>query len=117
MAFKVPNQFRIRRGQWATSDDCLDYGAFILKLKHSQILQAIACADEGWEHVSVSREDRCPTWEEMCQVKALFWDPEDTVIEYHPPASEYVNNHPYCLHLWRPTKVEIPRPPSNMVAP
>lgn len=55
----------------------------------------------GWEHVSVSTIERCPTWDEMCKVKSLFWDDDDLVVQYHPPASEYVNNHPYTLHLWR----------------
>lgn len=58
---------------------------------------------------------RCPTWEEMCWIKGQFWGPEDRVIQYHPPASEYINDHPYCLHLWRPIGAEIPAPPSWMV--
>ena len=75
----------------------------------------IASEEMGWEHVSVSRSDRSPTWEEMCQVKDLFWDDTDCVIQYHPPKSDYVNNHPYCLHLWRPIGIELPRPPSFFV--
>lgn len=35
--------------------------------------------------------------------------------QYHPPKSAYVNNHPNCLHLWRPIGIEMPRPPSIMV--
>lgn len=54
-----------------------------------------------WEHVSVSCADRCPTWDEMAMVKGLFWDEEETVVQFHPPRSQYVNAHPYCLHLWR----------------
>lgn len=68
-----------------------------------------------WEHVSVSTRVRCPTWEEMCYVKSLFWDPEDLVIQIHPPESDYINEHPYCLHLWRPVGVELPRPPAIAV--
>ena len=60
-------------------------------MKHQQKLRIIASDGFGWEHVSVSRRDRCPTWEEMCQIKALFWDEDDCVIQYHPPRSEYVN--------------------------
>lgn len=75
----------------------------------------IASSGFGWEHVSVSRRDRCPTWDEMCLVKALFWDDDDCVIQHHPPCSEYVNNHPYCLHLWRPIDVSLPMPPSILV--
>jgi len=48
-------------------------------------------------------------------VKELFWDPEDTVMQLHPPRSEWVNNMPYCLHLWRPVGLAIPRPPNITV--
>jgi hypothetical protein len=51
----------------------------------------------------------------MCAVKDLFWDPEDTVMQLHPPKSSWISNHPYCLHLWRPTGAEIPRPPDIFV--
>lgn len=33
----------------------------------------------------------------------------------HPPRAEAVNNHPHCLHLWRPIDEAIPRPPMAMV--
>jgi hypothetical protein len=69
----------------------------------------------GWEHVSVSKKTYTPTWDEMCYVKSLFWDEEDTVIQYHPAKSQYVNNHPYCLHLWRPTKERVPVPDPILV--
>lgn len=62
-----------------------------------------------WEHVSVSLADRCPTWEEMCAVKDLFWMPEECVLQFHPPQSAYVNNMPFCLHLWKPLHaIELP---------
>lgn len=64
-----------------------------------------------WEHVSVSIPTRCPNWPEMCHIKELFWDDEDAVIQFHPPKSEYVNNHNYCLHLWRPMDGVFPMPP------
>ena len=51
----------------------------------------------------------------MCEIKDLFWDAEDCVIQYHPPKSDYVNNHSHVLHMWRPTEGEIQRPPSIMV--
>lgn len=79
------------------------------------VLSAMSSDGRGWEHVSVSLQQRCPTWEEMCYVKALFWDDEDTVVQFHPPKSQYVNNHNYCLHLWRPLGVTIPVPPSDLV--
>ena len=69
----------------------------------------------GWDHVSVSWPNRCPTWEEMCMAKRTFFYPEEVCVEYHPPQSEYVNVHPYCLHLWRLQQPGMPLPPSWMV--
>jgi hypothetical protein len=70
-----------------------------------------------WEHVSVSTDMRCPVWEEMCFVKDLFWPEDEAVMQIHPPSHDYVNHHPYCLHLWRPMRVKIPLPPSILVGP
>ncbi len=64
-----------------------------------------------WEHVSVSLPNRCPNWPEMCFIKDLFFAPDEVVMQLHPAKSEYVNNHNYCLHLWRPINAEIPLPP------
>ncbi len=69
----------------------------------------------GWDHVSVSFANRTPTWEEMAEIKKLFFRPEETAWQYHPMESEYVNNHPYCLHIWRHQKDGMPLPPSWMV--
>lgn len=79
----------------------------------------IASNGGGWEHVSVSPCNRKratpPTWAEMCEIKHMFFEDEEAVVQYHPPKSEYVNNHPYCLHLWRPTSQDIPTPPKIFV--
>lgn len=79
----------------------------------------LASTGAGWEHVSVSlpNKKRCPTWEEMCAIKDLFWDPEEVVVQYHPARSKYVNCHPYVLHLWKPTGRELPAPDSILVGP
>ena len=67
------------------------------------ILHVIAtCEPDGWDHVSVSLNDRCPTWDEMCFIKALFFEDEDLCIQFHPKKSEYINAHAYCLHIWYP---------------
>lgn len=70
-----------------------------------------------WDHVSVSFPNRCPTWEEMCEIKRMFFRPEEVVVQYHPAERQYVNAHPYCLHLWRYQRQEIPAPPYWMVGP
>ena len=111
--FKMPEKFRIHLDGYPPGDETC--GAFIVPLKHSQMVRVIASAAMGWEHVSVSRKDRCPTWDEMCQIKDLFWDDSDCVVQFHPPKAEYVNNHPNCLHLWRPIGWDIRTPERVMV--
>ena len=69
----------------------------------------------GFEHCSVSLPTRCPSWEQMCSIKEAFWKDDECCMQLHPPKSNYVNNHPYCLHIWRPINQEIPQPPSLMV--
>ena len=115
--FHVPEKFRLTTGSWRSDASYGNNGVFLVKLKHGQDVRTIAGEGMGWEHVSVSRTDRCPTWEEMCFVKNLFWNDEDCVVQLHPPKSEYVNCHPYTLHLWRPIGQTIPMPPSIMVGP
>jgi len=115
--FHVPEKFRVVDGPLATEPSSGDYGLFMLKLKGGQTVRAVVGSGFGWEHVSVSRRDRCPLWDEMCQVKDLFWDAGDAVIQFHPPRSQYVNYHPHCLHLWRPIGRAIELPPSDMVGP
>ena len=69
-----------------------------------------------WEHCSVSiNRARTPSWEIMCAVKDLFWDEEDVVVQFHPKKSEYVNNHPHVLHLWRQVGKEYELPDSILV--
>jgi hypothetical protein len=96
------------------------FGAFIVppqKAPKRRCLKIIASGgtDEiPWEHVSVSialNSTSAPTWEEMCFVKDLFWEPEDCTMQLHPPDSRYINHHPGCLHIWRPVNQQIPIPP------
>ena len=70
----------------------------------------------GWEHVSVSCPgfERLPTWEEMALVKDLFWEPDEAVMQLHPPQDNYIDNAP-VLHLWKPIAQAIPLPPPTMV--
>jgi hypothetical protein len=78
-------------------------------------LLIVASWDGGWDHVSVSHRNRCPTWSEMEMVKRTFFRDDETAMQLHVPPSDHVNRHKYCLHLWRPHLVDIPRPPIWMV--
>lgn len=56
---------------------------------------------DRWEHASFSFQNRCPTWDEMCEIKDIFWGEDETVIQFHPKKSAYINVYPYALHLWK----------------
>jgi len=90
-------------------------GMFLFTIKGER-LKIIASDGEGWKHVSVSKQDqptRVPNWELMCAVKELFFG-DAWAVQFHPPKSEYVNNHPGCLHLWQPD-THFPTPDSLLV--
>ena len=112
---------------WDGDETC---GAFSIAFRTSQlagiiggrvyqqvvVLRVISSTGEGWDHVSVSLRDRCPTWDELEHVKRLFFRDDEVAMQLHVPPSQHVNVHPYCLHLWRPNDGrEIPLPPSIMV--
>lgn len=78
-------------------------------------MMIIASAGGGWDHVSVSRRNRCPNWPEMEHVKRLFFLASETAVQFHVPEQAHISVHDYCLHIWRPQTVPIPRPPGWMV--
>lgn len=78
-------------------------------------LRIIANNGSGWDHVSVSRANRCPNWPEMEQVRRVFFQDHETAMQLHVPPTDHINLHAYTLHMWRPHGVEIPRPPAEMV--
>ena len=102
-----------RRG-FELVDQGIDGMAFIKR----KTLQTIICSwGGGWEHVSINGE-HTPTWDEMCELKEMFWEDEEVVIQYHPAKSESVNNLRHCLHLWRPIEKyvgKLPVPDSLLV--
>ena len=75
----------------------------------------MASTGHGWEHVSVSLETRCPTWQEMDEIKRIFFLPHEAAIQIRPPEEDHVDCHPYCLHLWAPVKGKMRLPPKSLV--
>jgi hypothetical protein len=108
---------RLRHGRFASDPAWGPYGAFFVHGPCGCELKIVSSGGDetGWEHVSVSTARRPPNWQEMCFVKDLFWEPEEAVMQLHPPRSEYINNHEHCLHMWRPVEHPIPLPPSILV--
>lgn len=119
--------YRLRHPSYGWGDDYNGFFVFPIRRNREGIqtasiitldlerLRVLASNGEGWDHVSVSLENRTPTWEEMDFIKRKFFYPEETVMQIHPPEAMHVNLMPYCLHLWRPHKIDIPLPPVGML--
>jgi hypothetical protein len=117
---KFPEQFRDQHFGMKSAPGS-PYGVFRIpgRAANGRILYIIANdgTETQWDHVSISLPDspaKCPSWEEMCIVKGLFWDATDCVVQFHPPESEYVNIHKGCLHLFR-FQGEFPTPPKILI--
>lgn len=122
----LADKFRATHPMYGDTEFGASYGYFEIPTAHmhgnvlaSETMKIISSGigqHRGeWEHVSVSFPNRCPTWDEMCFVKNLFWEPEETVVQFHPAESKYVNVHEYCLHLWSRKGLVYELPPGNLV--
>lgn len=82
---------------------------------YDQVLNFMFSWACGFEHLSVSTTVKTPTWEQMCKMKDIFFKKDEVCMQLHPAKENYINNMPYCLHIWRPINKEIPTPPNLMV--
>ncbi len=58
-------------------------------------------------HISISRKDRYPTWDEIIQIKERLAGTETEWVMIMPPSSEYVNLHPNCFHVYSMERVRM----------
>jgi hypothetical protein len=67
-----------------------------------QAIVSVAPEADGkiWEHVSVSHAERIPAWRELAEVRRVFVPADLVALQVLPPEAEWVNDHPYTLHLW-----------------
>ena len=61
--------------------------------------------DHGKLHLSISREDRYPDWDEIKSARYDLMPDNMTVAMLLPPKEEYVNVHKNCFHLHELDKV------------
>lgn len=121
---QAPEQYRLKNHPQLGSTAAYGNNGFFV-IPHYKItgyeLRCQISDGGGWEHVSVTigpigkTATRCPTWEEMCFIKSVFWNDNEVVIQYHPAKDDYVSMHHFCLHLWRPTNIQLPTPDPLMV--
>lgn len=52
------------------------------------------------QHLSISCEDRYPTWNEIHDARYSLMGLGVSVVMFLPPTPQYVNIHPNCFHLY-----------------
>lgn len=60
-----------------------------------------------WHHVSCSHQGHLPSFNELKLMKRCFVGDERTALQVFPPAVQYVNDHPFVLHLWTCVSEEV----------
>lgn len=53
-----------------------------------------------WVHVSLSRKERIPSWNDLTRVKDAFIGRDNYAVQVLPPEDRYVRIHPNVLHLF-----------------
>ena len=91
----------ILSGSWREVERRRDGSMYTNALTGQRVILSLE-EHEGrkWLHCSTSFPDRLPTWPELRDAKDLFIGREVEAVQILPPEKEYVNVHPYCLHLW-----------------
>ena len=64
------------------------------------VLVFVAQESEGW-HLSISRPDKHPSWEEIKQARYDLIPSNVTMAMIFPPPDEFVNIHEHCFHLFQ----------------
>lgn len=98
-------------------------GAFIIdRYNNGEFYLVIASNGQEWDHVSVTIHKKnggsvkkCPSYQEMMMIKEKLFSEEDVVFQLHPREEDYINTHPYCLHLWKPNNCNMVVPPLNSI--
>lgn len=111
---------RLQAAGWRVvehDDDPDEGGLFAQQSGRALCLQIICSWGGGWDHVSVSFGPTpvIPSYQEMEMVRKLCFEPDEVAMQLGVPEGDHVNNHPGCLHWWRPQNEPVPLPPGYMV--
>lgn len=82
--------------------------AYVNKGQGLVVMTSIATKDDGHKvlHVSLSRRSRLPDWNDVKRVKDAFIGEDKEAYHVLPKKADYINIHPYCLHLWHELEEE-----------
>lgn len=87
---------------WRLVERSLDGAKYLHCLAPYSVIVSRAIELDGrqWTHFSVGHPHRLPSWDDLVRFKEAFLGPESKAIQVLAPRSQWVNIHPYVLHLW-----------------
>ena len=80
---------------WWQSDDGLQMAASLDPLPHQSVT-----SKPRFLHISISRSDRYPDWDEMVAAVEALAGPNVDMAMIKPRRADYVSPHPNCFHWW-----------------
>jgi hypothetical protein len=97
---------------WRTVSRSFDNASFINDMLLLSVILSVSTENDGrsWLHVSCAHPDRLPSWETLKDVKTIFVGRDRQAVQVLPSEKNYVNVHPYCLHLFCCLEDEDPLP-------
>ena len=105
------SRWRITTGSFGSTEADGWNGHFLVPLE-GELWHVILSDEGGWRHLSVTNAQRkvMPDWNVMCRLKDAFFADDEWVVLYIPAKEEYINDHPFCHHLWSPLEQTLPTP-------
>lgn len=88
-----------------------DYDSYIKAwtYKGIRVLASVSLYDGvEWLHISFSRQNRIPSYDEIQLVRDNFIGTDKKSIMVFPSEDHYVNIHKHCLHLWYSPSNPVP---------
>lgn len=104
-------RWRIKTGPLSSDSPAGFNGAFLVPLE-GEMWHVIISDGMGWRHLSATnaQKKQLPSWRVMCRLKDAFFGDDAWVAQFHPPKDQYVDDHPFCLHLWESIDAQMPTP-------
>lgn len=105
------NRWRIRKGKFASTEVDGWNGHFLVPLE-GELWLVIISDGLGFKHLSVTNAQKkiLPGWNILTRLKDLFYGDDEWAVVYFPAKEEYIDDHPYCHHLWCPLNDLLPKP-------
>lgn len=67
--------------------------------KFGECTVGVSKDNDKW-HLSIAHPTRLPTYDELKEARYKFLPDNCHMAQIFPPKAEFVNLHPFCLHLY-----------------